>query len=174
MSIQFSLFSIVGILITVAVVVGVIQGIRYIIRSYKQAKFNDDSMAKKWLTVTILCVVIMLLSWIFNMGWYRVILTWIPLPLIHTIIFLRLNIKASYKVSSYKSLGKYMVLSCITYLLPYLFFPDGGDLGEMYLFFGLIRNNTVANIMVYIASIALSLNIAALILEYKELRKCVS
>ena len=69
---------------------------------------------------------------------------------------------------------KYIILSCTTYLLSYLLFPDGGDIGSMYLFFGLIRNDMIANIMMYIAPIIFIVNITVLILECLELKKCKS
>ncbi len=174
MGIRLPIVPILGILVISAVVFGVIFGIRYIEKEYKRDKGNGCGSTKKWRMLAILSVVIMSLSWIFNMGWFRVILTWIPLPLIHTIVFLLINIKTANKVSSFKRLKKYIILSCITYLLPYLLFPDGGDAGGMYLFFGLVRNDTIANIMMYIVPIVFVVNIAVLIFEYLELRKCKS
>ena len=155
-------------------VIGAILGVRYIIKEYRRSKGHSNKTAKKWYVIIILSVVIMILSWIFNMGWLRVVLTWIPLPFIHTVAFLFINIKTANKVSSFQSLKKYIILSCTTYLLSYLLFPDGGDIGGMYFFFGLIRNNLIASIMMYIAPIVLLANIAVLVFEYSELQKCKS
>ena len=174
MGVQFPIIPILGMLALAAVFIGIFFGARYIVKKYKQSKFNGNKTAKKWYVVIILSVVIMILSWIFNMGWFRVVLTWLPLPLIHTIAFLFINIKTANKVSSFKKMKKYIILSCTTYLLSYLLFPDGGDVGSMYLFFGLIRNDMIANIMMYIAPIIFIVNITVLILECLELKKCKS
>ncbi len=152
--------------------IGFILSVIAIIRRFKRAKINGDKTAKKWYWLTLLCVVIMSISWIFNMGWFRVVLTWLPLPLIHACVFVWVNFKLASYASSFEVLKKYMTFSCITYLVPYLIFPDGGDVGGMYLFFGLIRNDIIASIMMCITPLALILNIIILILEIIELRKC--
>lgn len=174
MAMGFPIIPLFGLLIEVAAVLGIIYGVRYIVKEYKQTKANGDQTAKRWYKIIIIFVIIAIASWILNMGWFRVFLTWIALPFIHTVAFLLINMKSANRVSSYKKLKKYMILSCMTYLLPYLLFPDGGDGGGMYLFFTLIRNDTVANVMMYIAPIIFVVNIAVLILEYFELKKCKS
>ena len=174
MDMRFPIIPILSILIAAAMVIGVIFLVRFIIKKRQRIKVNGDRTAKKWYVMTALCVVIMLCSWILNMGWFRVILTWLPLPLIHTVFFILINLKAAAKASSSQRLEKYMILSCLTYLLPYLLFPDGGDIGGMYFFFGLIHNDTVAKIMMYITPILFNINIAVLILESIELRRCKS
>ena len=170
------IFLIFGILILslvgVGVILAVIFGVRSLSKDYKQANADSKKTAKKWYAVIILCVVVMILSWIFNIGWLRLILTWIPLPLIHTIAFLFVNFKAANKVSTFKSMKKYMILSCASYSLVYLLLPDGGDVGGMYMFFTLIRNEVITSIMMYISNIIFCVNIASLAIEYSELRKC--
>jgi len=122
--------------------------------------------------ITIFSVLIMSASWIFNLGWYRFVLIFIPIPLIHTIAFLIINIKCANRISDFKCLGKYILISSVTYLLPHLLFPDGGDIGGMYLFFGLIKNDAIAYVMMPIAIIAFVINIIVLIIEGKIMRKC--
>ena len=174
MGTQFPIIPILVILVIVAVVIGVVLGARYIAKAHKRSKTHSDKISKIWYAIIIISVVIMFFSWIFNMGWYRFILIWIPIPFIHTIAFLFINIKTANKVSSFQSLKKYIIFSCTTYLLSYLLFPDGGDVGGMYLFFGLIRNDMIANIMMCIAPIIFIVNIAILILECVALKKCKS
>lgn len=171
MGMSLPIIPIIGILVISAVVIAIVIGLRYVLKELKGDKNTNYKASKGWLVITILSVVVMALSWLFNMGWYRVILIWIPLPLIHTIFFLVINIRASGKVLAFPKLKKYIILSCITFLLGYLIFPDGGDVGGMYLFFSLIRNDTVANIMMYVAPIIFIANIVILVLEYVELSK---
>ncbi len=171
MDMRFPIIPILGILAISISAIGIIWGVIYIIKKHRQAKISPDKSAKKWYAIIILSVVIMLLSWVFNIGWFRLILTWVPLPLIHTIIFLVINFKSAARASSSSILKKYIPLSCTSYVLSYLLFPDGGDIGGMYLFFSLIRNNIVASIAMFLAFIIFSVNIAILILEGNELKK---
>ena len=171
-------FSIIPILFLGLGIFVIVIGVKFIVRILRKeaqiVKANGNRISKKWYLVIISSVFVTLVSWIFNMGWYRVILTWIPIPLIHTIAFLIINIKSANRVSIYKFLRKYIILSSVTYLLAYLLLPDGGDIGGMYLFFSLIRNDSIANIMMYISLIIFIVNIAVLSIEYLELRKCKS
>jgi hypothetical protein len=54
-------------------------------------------------------------------------------------------------------------------LLGYLSLPDGGDVGPMYVFFGLIHNDIVANISYIISSISFIGNIVLFILQIVEI-----
>ncbi len=56
-------------------------------------------------------------------------------------------------------------------MLTYLLLPDFGDVGGAYLLFRLIKNDTVANLMMYVAPVLFVANVAILILECIELRK---
>ena len=167
-----SIIPIIGKIAGIALLIGIIVGIIFIVKKVKQTKLNGVKISKKWCLITIFTVVIMFLSWLFNIGWFRIILMWIPIPLLHTIFFMLINFKASAKVLSFKNLEKYMIYSCVTFLLSYLLFPDGGDIGEMYFFFGLIRSNFLSGIVMFIAVPLWIANIVFLILEYLELKKC--
>lgn len=171
MGIKVPIFQILVALIVLAWVVGVIAAIVAIVRTCKKSKVKHNRLAIGWYVISVFCVLIMLISWVFNMGWYRVILTWFMFPVIHSIIFLWVNFKVASEISRSNGLNKPLLVSCITYLLPYLIFPDGGDIGGMYLFFGLIRNDTVANIMSMIAPIILIIHVAVLIWSYLLFRR---
>lgn len=175
MGIKFSALLLIRALWTCVLIAGVVLIIRFLVKRQKQKKqfqANVKKPALKWRIMLPLTVIVMVASWIFNMGWFRIILMWVPLPLVHTIVFWVLNRKLATFASTFKELEKYIVISCVTYLLPYLLFPDGGDVGEGYLFFGLIRNDIVFNIALYMTPIAFSASIAVLIWEYIELKKC--
>ncbi len=90
------------------------------------------------------CVIVAAVSWIMNMGWLRVFLTWIPIPLIYSIFFIIASRRAARFITlndADKKMRSLMISSHITYLLSFLFFPDFGDTGSPYVFFGLIHNN---------------------------------
>ena len=171
-------FPIIPILFLGLGIFAIVIGVKFIVRFFRKeaqiVKANGNRISKKWYLIIISSVFVMLASWIFNMGWYRVILTWIPIPLIHTIAFLIINIKSANRVSNYKFLRKYIILSSVTYLVTYLFLPDGGDVGGMYAFFTIIRNDIITNIMMYISLVCFVVNIAVLFIECLQLKKCKS
>ena len=171
MDIKFPIISILLRVAPIVVLVGVIVAAVFIVRWFVKESGKGGRTAKRWRAVIVLCVLVSGVAWILNMGWFRVFLTWVPLPLAHVGFFVWLNFKAAANVSQFGSLKKYIILSCVTYLLPYLTFPDGGDVGGMYFFFGLIRNDIAADIMMYITFAVLILSIVVLILEYIELKK---
>jgi hypothetical protein len=113
----------------------------------------------------------MLASWIVNIGWYRIILTWIPIPLIHTVAFIIVNFKAIRNVAHSDKLKKYISWSWATYLTAYLLFPDGGDDGAVRVFFNLIRNDVLCTIAMCAAIICFCANVAVLSLEYDDCKK---
>ncbi len=169
-------FPIIPLFFLALVIFAIIIGVNFIVRFFRKeaqsVKTNGYRISKKWYLMIISFALIMLASWIFNLGWFRVILTWIPIPLIHTIAFLFINIKSINRVSTFKELEKYIILSSVTYLLPYLLLPDFGDVGGMYFFFGLIRNDVAAKITFCIAPVLFIANLSILELERKELKKC--
>ena len=164
-----TILPILGPIITCAAVIGIVFAVRSILKERRRDEFNTKT-ARIWRFIIILCVPLAILSWLFNMGWLRVILTVSALPLIHTLFFLLVNIKATGCVVTSKTMPKYILLSCASYLLSNFLFPDAGDYGPMYLFFGLIRNDAVASVAMCIAPLMLVFNILILICEYSKLR----
>ena len=165
------ILSLIGMLLPCVFLAGVGFGIFLIVRHFIRTKKDGNSTAISWYIVTILSVVIMFASWILNFGWFRVFLTWIPIPLAHTVAFVWINLKVASKVSEHKPFKKLIALSCLTFLLTYLAFPDGGDIGGAYVFFGLIRNDVVVYIATYVTLFALIFNIVIFVLEIRELLK---
>ena len=117
-----------------AVLFGIVMIIKNMLKgSKKQKVFN---------AVSLLCVLIMAVSWFMNFGWFRFALTIMPIPLVHIAVFLILiNIAMKYEGKKFCIIS---VLTQITFLLTYLLFPDGGDIGGMYVFFGRIHSDTIA------------------------------
>ena len=76
-------------IITILTVFGIT--IITIIKSFKQGKCNKC----KTIFVALLCIIIVGLSWIFNMGWLRVIMTLVLIPFINAVIFLVINLIVS-------------------------------------------------------------------------------
>jgi hypothetical protein len=172
MGIRFSSLPVIGLFVIVTVVVGVVFGMRFGANELKREKNCHNRAAKIWQILIILFVIIAILSWILNMGWYRFVLTLVLAPVIHAVFFAIVNIKSAEKAVLFPKMKKYMVLSCATYLLAYLLFPDAGDIGEMYLFFGLIKSDAIVNVLIYVAPIIFIVNGVILVLQSFALGKC--
>ena len=151
--------------------IGVITGIVILVKSIISSKKNGNHLKLKYNLVAILLVIVATSSWVLNMGWLRFIMTFLAVPIIHTIAFMIINnFSLSYIDKSVK-LKRFVILSYITYLAGYLFLPDGGDVGPMYVFFGLIHNDIIASISYNISSIAFVGNIVILFLQIVERKK---
>lgn len=65
----------------------------------------------------------------------------------------------------------YTLLSYATYIISYLSFSDGGDYGPMYVFFGLLRNNIVAQIAGVLCEISFIAHIIVTVFQLIEISK---
>ncbi|MBR5307615.1 MAG: hypothetical protein IKU43_02505 [Clostridia bacterium] len=155
----FLLFIIAGLCIFGAAVVGLII---WAIASLIKAK---RSYTKRVGILTAISVVIVIASWFLNFGLIRFAMTLSLIPVIHGIIYIVSNIIFSMYAEKLPRLVKTNILYIITYILPYIFLPDGGNVGEMYFFFGLVHSNFLAYIA-YFASLLFALaHIALFILQ---------
>ena len=155
------LLPIIG-LIAIVAVVAVVYRIVHTVRMNKEL---GNRTGNKWIILTVLCAVAALISWIFNFGWLRVFLSLFGFPLFYGAFFCFANSMAAARMAEIDAMKKYIPWSCITYLLAYFCFPDGGDVGEMYVFFGLIRDDGIANIAMVASIAAFAANIVLLIRE---------
>ena len=140
-----------------------------IIKYIKYLRRPDRIKPKALYTIpSTVCIVIAAVSWIMNMGWLRVFLTWFPIPILHTIFFKLVNIRVAKWVRLNGATLKTKLLSalsCASYLLAYLLFPDVGDVGTGYMFFGLIHDSRV-EAFIPIAIIFFVANIAVMIIQF--------
>lgn len=119
---------------------------------------KGNKVQGKSLLVSLICFVIIAVSWIFNMGWYRVafIVTFMAVPVFSTLVLFVTNYAAAGCFEHSRRIKKLNLLFIITYLSGNLLMPDGGDIGEMYFFFGLIHSNTLAKFAYLISSLLLA------------------
>ncbi len=158
----------IGIFILLAIIGGFVFGIICLIRVLlKLIKLKQPKTIIYYVTM-ILCILIVAASWILNMGWYRLILTWLTVPFIHPIIFAVINGKALPNLIYSAKLKIYTLITYITYVLMYAFFPDGGDVGSAYVFFGLISNDTAVYILGLLSTVCLVTYIIFTILQIIE------
>ena len=95
------------------------------------------------------------LSWFFNIGWIRVFIAWGCLSLIVDFAFTYLTMHFFASYMKYSHLLKiYVTLNYIARYSIYMFFPDFGDYGTPYMFFGLIHHENAALIGFIIVIVA--------------------
>ena len=157
----------------IALIVGIVFGIRALFRQIKKMKANVESGCFVYYCLMIACIIIAAISWVMNFGWYRVFLTWFPIPLVHTVAFAVLIHKAVYLMSRYKRFRIYSIFAHITYLASYLLFPDGGDMGPGYVFFGLIRNDAAYSIAMPISLTCFGVNVIIMAIMAVDVIRCV-
>ena len=113
----------------------------------------------------LICSFLTSASWFMNFGWYRVFLTWIPIPYIHFILFLVINSLAIFCLKRSKPLKVMYILSNLTFMFAYFAFPDGDDFGGSYMFFTLIRNSKIIAIAEIAAIVLFAINVLILFIE---------
>ncbi len=124
----------------VFIAIAVVFLVSFSIRAKKKGKKEQLKMCLG----SILLIGIAAASWLMNMGWIRVAMTLFLVPFVHSFLFFITNVwVANYRAES-KKLKAINRWFCVSYLLGYLLLPDGGDVGGLYVFFGLVQNDTVA------------------------------
>lgn len=143
----------------------------YTINSVMKAKKNGEYIEVKMISLTILFMVISGTSWILNMGWIRFIFTFLLVPFVHAIIFFMINLRTAKYITKSRKLKLLSIIFCATYLLSYILLPDGGDVGGLYVFYGLIHSNLIAYICECICAFAIITHIVVFVLQIIEMSK---
>lgn len=124
-----------------------------------------------WICLTtVLSMLLVALSWVLNFGWIRFFLTLLLFPLIHGIAFLVSNIVFSKYANRSHKMVKLNLLYIASYLISYIFMPDGGDIGGLYFFFGLIHNDVLSYIAAFISYLAFIGQILFFVLQIDKIR----
>jgi len=152
---------------------GLILGISGIVLLLLKLKRTMHSESVIYGISMVLCIIVMIVSWCMNMGWYRFILTFFAVPVIHAVGFAVMNGIFLFKLPYSGKLKVYTIFSYVTYLLTYICFPDGGDIPTKYVFFGLIKNDTVAEVFGVISLISMVAHIVFAILQIIEFRRTI-
>ena len=151
---------IIGILISIfLIVVGIVA--KTILRAIKNG--NKEKVIGD--VISILCILIAVVSWITNMGWYRFIMMMIALPFIHAVAFFFINHFSVAYMNQFRMLKMIIIFSYIFYLTGYIFLPDGGDIGPMYVFFGLVHSDSIIELCFVISTIGFLGNVACSIIQ---------
>ena len=133
--------------------IGIALVVWLIIWTCQKTMGNNLDCNKKTIFLTFPYLLIGALSWVYNFGWLRFIMTIFWIPVIQGFILFVLNLFSSIYVNKSKKLKVINILFNITYLGSNILFPDGGDTGEMYLCFGLIHSDLISVIAINISII---------------------
>lgn len=128
-------------------------------------KCRNSNHKKKIIFLSIIAIFIAAASWVMNIGWLRFIMTVMLIPFIHAIIFFLFNLFMASYADKAKNIKTLNLLFIMTYLLLYIFLPDGADSGETYFFFGLIHNDSLSNIAYGITEISFLGHIVLIVLQ---------
>jgi len=139
-----------------------------IIWSIIKIRKNNSSKFKKVTIMTFASILIAAVSWVLNMGWVRFFMTILLIPVVHGIVFLLANLFFAKYIEQSPKMAKLNILFIATYLIAYLFLPDGADVGGMYFFFGLIHNDTLSTIAGSLSGIAVIGHIALFVIQMIE------
>lgn len=110
-------------------------------------------------------------SWLFNIGWLRLILTFTFVPVLMIILVFVANC-LSFKYFKFSSnLKDLNTLFNLSYLFFWLLLPDYGDYGDPYMLFGLIKSRELTSIASPLASAFALLFAATFIIQMVQIAK---
>ena len=133
--------------------------------SFTIVKHNRSPICKKSVITAFVAVAVAAVSWVLNFGWYRFIMTFVAVPIVHGMVFLISDLFFCKYVDKSSSLLKLNIFYVLSYLLTYLFFPDGGDTGTMYFMFGLIHSDILSFVAFFISAIAFVCSVILLVVQ---------
>ena len=158
------LLFLLGLFLGIAALV-LVGGVVWAIRRMRKIKGKG---AKKYILFNFASVLVVAASWVLNFGWLRFFLTILLIPILHGLIYFVFNFYAFAYLEQSSKMKRYNMLFILTYLLTYLLLPDGGDVGEMYFFFGLIHNQILSGITYALSRVAFIAHIVFFVLQIVE------
>lgn len=158
-------------LLIIVFVVAIVVIVGGVIFAIVKARKNNFPNSKKIIVCTFVSIIIAAVSWILNFGWIRFFMTFLLVPIIHGIVYFLVNLFFAKYTDQSPKMSRLNLLFIITYLIAYLLMPDGGDVGGMYFFFGLIHNDVLSGIASFISSIAVIGHIVLFVMQIVEIRK---
>lgn len=156
------------IMVLIVLALAILAGMVMIVRNWIQGKKSGNYTKVKYNLICVLCVVIAAVSWITNFGWVRFFMTLVAIPFIHAIVFFSIHLFAVTQIEKSRMLKVFTLLSFVTYLCGYIFLPDGGDVGPMYAFFGLLHNDFIIGLCSSISGIGFVGNIVFMVFQTIE------
>ncbi|MBO4950096.1 MAG: hypothetical protein J6E38_03660 [Clostridia bacterium] len=160
----FALLIVFGLIAFLAVVSCFVWMIRTFVKADKKAKISSS--------ITLFVILVAAASWIFNMGWLRLIMTLFLVPFIHAAVLIAVSIIASKYYDISNKLTIFNTLFLFSYAVVYVCIPDFDDV-KGYCLFSLVReNDLIMSICYVIMELALCLHIIMLVLIVIEIVRC--
>ncbi len=153
------LISIIGL-----IVFGIIKSIQFL---RKNSFYGKTKMA----ILSIILILIVAVSWVINMGWFRFIMTILFVPFMHSIAFFLMNLYSAKYFDKSQKIKKLNLFYILTFLIFNIFMPDAADDGVSYFFFGLIHGSALSDIAYFIAIIAAISHVVLFVMQIVEIRK---
>ncbi len=125
----------------------------------RSAAGKSSAKSTFWcLLLSAVCTAIAAVNYALNMGWFRAVMLCLLLPFWYVMMLFMASKSASACLDHKWS--RVMFIAChVCFLLSGLLFPDGGDVGGMYMFFGLMEDYpgvlTDLSVVFFVASLAL-------------------
>lgn len=132
----------------------------------KKLEFKSAKVA----VLSLACFAVSVASIILNMGWMRFIMIFSLIPIVYPIAFWYCNMLAAKHKSDIPKVAVTNVLFIITYLIFWVFLPDGGDYGPQYFMFGKIADDNLSLIAWMISAIAGATHIALFFIQNTLIR----
>jgi len=125
----------------------------------------DRPASRETVLLSVLSVLFAALAYFLNFGWIRMFMLLLGLPVIHMTVMVIFNIKAwkytALPFGMVKKMKAYNRYANITYVLTYVFLPDGGDV-SVHVFFGLLRGDFIVLVGAYLSFFMFVLHIVML------------
>lgn len=144
----------------------VILSVALIVKSIIHYKKTGSAVKLKYNIISIVCTILVAVSYVFNIGWLRVFGLWLGIPFIHAMIFIASNSLSADYIEHSPMLRINVVITDITYFLAYALLPDFGDIEGPYAFFGLIHNEALVTVCGVVAQIAFVANIICIVNQF--------
>ena len=151
---------------------GCILGVVFLVQRMKKTGVQQTEETKEYKLITFLFIGITAMSFLFTMGWIRVALIVSGIFLIHTLFFLFVNLSAAFLVPAFPRLKIWIWLSGVTCFLPYWILPDAGDVGGAYLYFELITDEKILDVLMILAPAVFFVNLLILTAEVIAVCRC--
>lgn len=133
---EFVLLAVVCIAGVTAVCFALVAAIRALCKTKKE--YSPGSRIA-WSVISLLCVAIVVLSFMSNIGWARLIIATFVIPLLQPLFLLVVTVVTSAYNKFSAGLTVVTVCSHVFFVGSNLLLPDAGEIGGEYMFFGLIE-----------------------------------
>ncbi len=124
--------------------------------------YKKDLSPRAYKLDSVFFCVVALMSWVLNFGYYRMLLSFVLFPLVHSAAFLFVSFKSAKYLSASPRLKLLNLLYAATFMLPHLLLPDSADDG-VYL---LMSSISVDKLTVFFSLLALAAFVGNVVLFF--------